>query len=712
MNSVRTRIVIPVHNRRETTLRCLDNLSRLGVLEWAGVIVVDSGSTDGTPDAVSERYPQVEVLRESPDLWWTGCTEKGMRRAVAEGAECVVWLNDDCRPRPGAIRALVDFALHHVCIATAQSVTNSGHRYGGHRKTALGLKAVVCEDDASLDCDCCNGNCVAIPVQVVRAIGFPDAQAMPHSRADSDYGLRATREGFRCRIIGKAMCDNDENLASDRQSWLLSDVDVRKVSRGFSQVGNAYYLPAFFRLCVRHWRAWGLVLFFGPYARFLCIVVIRAIVPRAFLRRFYGKRSEAWQRAARGDRTPKYDAGRMSMNSPPDLAISTGQSGEQTIALLTNEYPPVAGGIATYCHELAHAIHEAGSQITVVAANKTAGDRDFDRRQSMPILRTREYSSAIFRHAARLVTLVRLIRQKNVAVLWAAEWRTGLVVAVLSAVFRLPFAVTVYGSELLEAADRRHLRALASRVYRRASLVLSISRYTSGLAAEFGIAQDKIVTLAHAIDTRAFGLDAAQIERLRRRWELTGKKVILTLARVTPRKGQDMVIRSLPAILNRIENVVYVVAGEGEDTDRLRRMANGLGIGDHVLFVGRVQDAEKAAFYGLCDVYALISRREGTLVEGLGLTLLEAGACAKPVVAGRHGGVSEVVEPDVTGLLVNPRDVNGVADALVRVLSDAALASRLGANAQRHIQDGLNWRKSAAQALGAFSEVGRQSAKR
>ena len=101
---MQTAVVIPVHNRREVTLRCLKCLETDGVFTWASALIVDDGSTDGTADGVRARHPAVVVLAGDGNLWWGGAIRRGMEYAYREGADCVLWLNDDGLPEPGTLR--------------------------------------------------------------------------------------------------------------------------------------------------------------------------------------------------------------------------------------------------------------------------------------------------------------------------------------------------------------------------------------------------------------------------------------------------------------------------------------------------------------------------------------------------------------------------------------------------------------------------------
>ena len=103
-------ILIPAHNRRAVTLACLAALRPAIVGGTWRIIVVDDGSTDGTGDAIRAEFPEVTLLRGDGQLHWTGAIARAMRE-VPRGAT-VFWLNDDCRPRPGALATLRDFLTH------------------------------------------------------------------------------------------------------------------------------------------------------------------------------------------------------------------------------------------------------------------------------------------------------------------------------------------------------------------------------------------------------------------------------------------------------------------------------------------------------------------------------------------------------------------------------------------------------------------------
>jgi phosphatidylinositol alpha-1,6-mannosyltransferase len=124
--------------------------------------------------------------------------------------------------------------------------------------------------------------------------------------------------------------------------------------------------------------------------------------------------------------------------------------------------------------------------------------------------------------------------------------------------------------------------------------------------------------------------------------------------------------------------VVYICAGTGDYRDSLELLASELGVADHVIFPGRVEEEEKYLYYAACDMFVMPSREDGDGVEGFGLSFLEAWHASKPVLGSTHGGVVEVIEDGVDGVAVDPHDVDLIASTINGLLNDPALLMRMG----------------------------------
>lgn len=203
-----TWIIIPVHNRREITLRCLSELQSNQGWELMDIVVVDDGSTDGTAAGVREQYPSVHLLEGDGSLWWGGAMKQGMEYADDRDAEVFIWLNDDVIPRPGAIdRLAAKTAELGDTVLGGVVHPQTGHEYTTRwNRSFFGMESVRYEPDLEIQpCDMLAGKLVAFPRTVVEQIGFPATDEFHHAFADFEYTSRATDHGFSVGVYSDAV---------------------------------------------------------------------------------------------------------------------------------------------------------------------------------------------------------------------------------------------------------------------------------------------------------------------------------------------------------------------------------------------------------------------------------------------------------------------------------------------------------------------------
>ena len=160
-------------------------------------------------------------------------------------------------------------------------------------------------------------------------------------------------------------------------------------------------------------------------------------------------------------------------------------------------------------------------------------------------------------------------------------------------------------------------------------------------------------------------------------------------------KGHDTVIRALSLVRQRLgQPLAYWIVGGGDGTDRLRALAEELGVADQLTFWGRVDDRRLLEMYQQCDVFVMpsrVQRQNGQLRgEGFGFVYIEAAACGKPVVTSNQGGAVEALTHGVTGFAVDPTSTEQVADAIYTLLSNPELAIRMGKAGRRFVKENFS----------------------
>lgn len=254
-------VILPVHSRKEATLACLNSLSQQSVSGFK-VVVVDSGSTDHTADAVEAAYPGVVLLRHG-NLWWSGAANKGVERALADGARYILTINDDLAFPNDYLQAMIRAAEQHpraVMGSYAFHFYNRNPIYCGEQMNWLTARSrslldVVPPEERHglLPVSYFSARGLWLPAEVFARIGLFDAKHMPHYAADHEFTARAAAAGFELYVNCDAVIFNREDpndphgtrKAIRRYSWK----NFLKHLFGIQGRGN---IKAFVIFAVRH----------------------------------------------------------------------------------------------------------------------------------------------------------------------------------------------------------------------------------------------------------------------------------------------------------------------------------------------------------------------------------------------------------------------------------------------------------------------------
>ncbi len=257
------------------------------------------------------------------------------------------------------------------------------------------------------------------------------------------------------------------------------------------------------------------------------------------------------------------------------------------------------------------------------------------------------------------------------------------------------FVCWTHGEDLAFMSTSRELTGTMRWVLRGAAAVIANSGNTKAVLVGLGMDPERVSVVHPGVDCARFrpDVDGRNIRALH---GLRDSFMVLSVGRLQARKGHDVAIRSVAALIEDVPTVKYVIVGDGEERPRLERLVSALGVGDRVKFVGEVSEEALPQYYAASDVFLLANRIEQGDFEGFGIVFLEAAASGKPVVGGASGGVVEAVENGVTGVLVDATRVEDVTAALAALARSPETRRAYGEAGRRRAIDRFSWEAAAA----------------
>lgn len=364
--------------------------------------------------------------------------------------------------------------------------------------------------------------------------------------------------------------------------------------------------------------------------------------------------------------------------------------GMKKTLLVTNDFPPRAGGIQTFLEGFIGQLDP--TQLIVYAS--TPVDSDEATGEALATAYDAEQPYTVVRYPGTMMlptphvrkTMQSLIREHHVHNVWfGAAAPLGIMANAARSAGAQQVIATTHGHEIgwsMLPGTRQILR----KVFADADVVTYLTHATLQRLLPF-IGNTEIMQLHGAIDPEMFALDRSARSELRTQYGLTETdRVVVCVSRLVERKGQDMLIDAWPRITRRFPGTKLMIVGKGPYGDSLRKRAAMSPASADILFTGEVPFKNLPGYYSIGDVYAMPCRtRGGGLdIEGLGIVYLEAYAAGLPVVAGDSGGAPEAVINGKTGIVVNGRSVSAIASAVEFFLEDADRAASFG-------QAGLDW---------------------
>jgi len=352
------------------------------------------------------------------------------------------------------------------------------------------------------------------------------------------------------------------------------------------------------------------------------------------------------------------------------------------------------GGIARYSREVAEGLGRLGHKVFVVSDFSEGQAALTGHEAFTPVsFPKRELKSASF--WLDFVPFRLLGKKLSVEMfLLAALFPYGPMALALSKSTGIPFSIFVHGAELF--VEKLKTRLVVSTIFAKAAHIICVSHFTRDLLLERFPRSRSPVVIPPGTHPESF-LPLADRKPLLEKHGLAGKRILLTVSRLVRRKGHAQVVRALPSLVERVPELVYLIAGTGPAEEELRALVHETGLEECVRFLGFVEDKTLSELYALCDVFVLPSFKTTDTesgsrgVEGFPAVFLEASACGRPVIAGKSGGSPEAVLDGITGLIVDGENVEQISEAVLRLLLDEGLVNRLGQNGRKRVEEEFSW---------------------
>lgn len=372
------------------------------------------------------------------------------------------------------------------------------------------------------------------------------------------------------------------------------------------------------------------------------------------------------------------------------------------VLIISLEFPPCVGGVATYAHDLAEALDPEKTVILAPAGNDAfttnKQKEDWDKGKKYKIIRKKLlFPRFIWPRWTRLLWHVwRTVRKEKIEVIFVQHvLPVGYAGIVMKKLFKIPFLLFSHGTDLVAGTANIWKRKMVTMVSNNAEQIIFNS---------FSL-QSRYLRVLPQFEKKSFVLypcpeprflespPRSEIDNLRKQYALEGKQILLSVSRLDEGKGFLYMIRYMPKILEQVPNLVWFIIGSGFKSNLIIDTIRTYNLQNIVRFVGEVPHKNLRPYFYTADIFVLLTHPDEGREEGLGLVFLEASAAGLPIVAGRSGGVPEAVLDGKTGIIVEATNEKQVVDSVLKLLQEKAYAHELGKAAKERMLKDFQWPK-------------------
>lgn len=367
------------------------------------------------------------------------------------------------------------------------------------------------------------------------------------------------------------------------------------------------------------------------------------------------------------------------------------------VLILAMKYIPASGGSAYYPYYLATGLQQHGHQVKILAPKYT-GRKSDDSAFPFPVHRmflTETWLGGFRIYFAAINVLWTYVRFRPDTI-WATSFSGCRVLGVIPFI-RAVYIGTIHGGGIHRRyPSKKILKSfgdfLGKRFMYRADAIVTVSELSKKIITDK--ITDPRITQKIRIVLNGIDFDESKFlskeNSLKVLPQLKDRRIIFTIGRLIKAKGHDVVIHAIHELKQKFPNILYIIAGEGPESESLREIVGKLKLNDHVHFAGYISDEMREAYYGASDLFVMAGRWTPNFVEMFGVVFIEAGIRGKAVIGTRVGGIPEAIFDNKTGFIIEPENPAVLAEKISLLLEDETLRNTMGSFAYRYVKENFS----------------------
>jgi len=375
------------------------------------------------------------------------------------------------------------------------------------------------------------------------------------------------------------------------------------------------------------------------------------------------------------------------------------------ICILCQDFPPLTGGIAAHVYELSKALVRQGNEVHAIVPkypydmkNEEIVDGIYVHRVFQ--IRKRLLSGNLYIPFG-ILKLKSIIKKYDIDIIhYHSSYPESIITKFVK---NIPIVFTVHDSGFLKMAEnKKHEKRLRFRISH-PDIIIGPSIELANVPTKFGVSAKKTIFISNGVDPIKFNPNIDSNE-IRKKYNLSDKDlVVLCPRRLDPKNGVKYLIEATPLISKRIEKAKFLIVGEGgfkKERLMLENRVKVLGLSDKVIFTGDIPNPLMPKYYTASDIVVLPSLMEATSISGL-----EAMSSGKPLVGTSVGGIPQIIEDGITGIIVPPKNPNALANAIIHLLIDDNIRIKMGINARKRVEKEFSWNIIAQKTMKVYNNL-------